>query len=134
MTWGSHCPQCGREDCGWVVGEICEGNLQMKLATLKQLRAENDWDHKRDEDQRAEIERLTMANQMLIRDEKTAAQNVAMLRADNERLRADNWHLRDMLAKVAAYPGVPELVKQYAQGRLCSDHARALAGKQEKVE
>ena len=35
----------------------------------------------------AEIERLTMANQMLIRDEKTAAQNVAMLRAEVEHAR-----------------------------------------------
>lgn len=26
MTWGSHCPQCGREDCGWSAGDYCEGN------------------------------------------------------------------------------------------------------------
>lgn len=26
MTWGTHCPQCGREDCGWIAGDYCEGN------------------------------------------------------------------------------------------------------------
>ena len=35
---------------------------------------------------RAEIERLTMALEMFMRDEKTAAQNVRMLRAEIERL------------------------------------------------
>lgn len=26
MTWGSHCTVCGRGDCGWAVGNICEGS------------------------------------------------------------------------------------------------------------
>ncbi len=25
MTWGTHCPQCGREDCQWVAGTLCDG-------------------------------------------------------------------------------------------------------------
>ena len=25
MTWGSHCPMCGREDCSWTDGTTCEG-------------------------------------------------------------------------------------------------------------
>lgn len=25
MTWGSHCPECGRESCRWTTGYICEG-------------------------------------------------------------------------------------------------------------
>ncbi len=25
MTWGTHCSMCGREDCAWVDGEMCEG-------------------------------------------------------------------------------------------------------------
>ena len=28
MTWGTHCPQCGREDCGWAAGNYCEGNTR----------------------------------------------------------------------------------------------------------
>ncbi len=27
MTWGIHCPQCGREDCKWVEGELCDGTV-----------------------------------------------------------------------------------------------------------
>ena len=25
MTWGSHCPVCGGEDCRWSVGTDCDG-------------------------------------------------------------------------------------------------------------
>lgn len=25
MTWGSGCPQCGRDDCTWTLGKDCEG-------------------------------------------------------------------------------------------------------------
>ena len=25
MTWGTHCPQCGREDCDWTDGHTCQG-------------------------------------------------------------------------------------------------------------
>jgi hypothetical protein len=56
-------------------------------------------------------------------------QYIGELEAEIERLRADNRILRDMLSKVAAYPGVPTLVKGYAEGRLSSDHRRALEGK-----
>lgn len=24
MTWGTHCHQCGREDCGWSCGDACQ--------------------------------------------------------------------------------------------------------------
>ena len=35
MTWGSHCPQCGCENCEWVRGAICDGGVRA-------LRAERD--------------------------------------------------------------------------------------------
>lgn len=25
MTWGSHCPLCGLNDCKWVASGTCEG-------------------------------------------------------------------------------------------------------------
>lgn len=25
MTWGSHCPRCGLESCGWIANGTCEG-------------------------------------------------------------------------------------------------------------
>lgn len=29
MTWGSHCPICGKDECRWNVGRICEGRLKV---------------------------------------------------------------------------------------------------------
>ncbi len=32
MTWGSGCPQCGKDKCGWTRGQFCEGGLDMQVA------------------------------------------------------------------------------------------------------
>lgn len=31
MTWGTHCPQCGRVECRWIAGKVCEGNLGIAM-------------------------------------------------------------------------------------------------------
>lgn len=38
MTWGTHCSQCGREDCSWTCGDACEGRLRTYEAEIVQLR------------------------------------------------------------------------------------------------
>lgn len=35
MTWGTDCPQCGKNDCKWVRGSICDGNVEQQFATLQ---------------------------------------------------------------------------------------------------
>jgi hypothetical protein len=41
MTWGSHCLNCGRTDCNWVRGDVCEGNVAAKkLEVAKRHRRE----------------------------------------------------------------------------------------------
>lgn len=35
MTWGTDCPQCGKPDCKWVRGPICDGNLDATIARLQ---------------------------------------------------------------------------------------------------
>lgn len=29
MTWGSHCPMCGLEDCSWTRDGTCEGRQRL---------------------------------------------------------------------------------------------------------
>lgn len=42
MTWGSHCAQCGKTDCEWVRGPVCEGSLRSgpkpKMGILARIR------------------------------------------------------------------------------------------------
>ena len=40
MTWGSHCSICGREDCDWVNGDLCDGLLKTKPPSLPRERSE----------------------------------------------------------------------------------------------
>lgn len=28
MTWGSHCSNCGKDDCLWADGIVCEGRVR----------------------------------------------------------------------------------------------------------
>lgn len=37
MTWGSSCPQCGRDKCGWAYGVVCEGSLERADACMRAL-------------------------------------------------------------------------------------------------
>lgn len=34
MTWGSHCPNCGKDDCGWADGPMCEGLIGINRPRL----------------------------------------------------------------------------------------------------
>jgi len=48
MTWGTHCSRCGREDCRWDAGGMCEGATMGDLAPYQHH--ENLADKKRAED------------------------------------------------------------------------------------
>ena len=45
MTWGSHCSNCGREDCGWAHGKWCQGAVEKMANALEAAEREIDECH-----------------------------------------------------------------------------------------
>lgn len=90
MTWGSHCSNCGREDCGWAHGEWCRGAIEKMANALEAAEREIDECH--------EVERIDRDEIAGLRDEAAAART---LRTERDTLAARATKAEADLAVVA---------------------------------
>ena len=74
MTWGSHCSNCGREDCGWAHGKWCQGAVEKMANALEAAEREIDECH--------EVQRIDRDEIAGLRGEAAAARTEVIERQD----------------------------------------------------